>query len=101
MLSGLFLAEMSLDRLLAVTFPMKVSSLCTTARAKVIVLVTSAIILVANIHLFYVMKYVFDRNTGKLILDMKDGVSGITRSSLKSHRFSDPRNTVSMKTLFK
>jgi hypothetical protein len=27
------------------------------------------------------------------------GVIGITRSSLKSHRFSDQRNSVSMKTL--
>jgi hypothetical protein len=28
-------------------------------------------------------------------------IIGITRSPLKSHRFSDPRNGVSMKTLFR
>jgi hypothetical protein len=60
MLSGMFLAEMSLDRMFAVRFPMKAASLCSTTRAKVTVAITTLLIVPLNLHLFFVLKYVRD-----------------------------------------
>jgi hypothetical protein len=65
MLSGLFLAEMSLDRMLAVRFPMKAASLCSTTRAKVTVVLTTVVIVAINVHLMFALKYVSDPILGK------------------------------------
>ncbi|XP_064624468.1 galanin receptor type 2-like [Lineus longissimus] len=63
-LSSIFLSAMSLDRLLAVRFPMKATTLCTAARAKVAVIVASLSVLAINIHLFYVVQYFWDPQLG-------------------------------------
>jgi hypothetical protein len=65
MLSGLFLAEMSLDRMLAVRFPMKAASLCSTTRAKITVILTTIVIVALNVHLMFALKYVRDPVLGK------------------------------------
>ncbi|XP_064620959.1 growth hormone secretagogue receptor type 1-like [Lineus longissimus] len=64
MLSGLFLAEMSIDRLIAVRVPMAASRLCTTKRAKVTVIISSLIIGTANLHVLYIYRYIRDPETG-------------------------------------
>ncbi|XP_064635624.1 growth hormone secretagogue receptor type 1-like [Lineus longissimus] len=68
MLSGLFLAEMSIDRLIAVRFPMTAPSICTTSRAKKTVVISAMIITVLNSHIFFVYSYVKDQNTGVEVL---------------------------------
>jgi hypothetical protein len=56
-LSGLFLAEMSLDRLIAIRFPATAVKYCTTSRAWKTVLVTSILIALLNANLFYTYRY--------------------------------------------
>jgi hypothetical protein len=65
MLSGLFLAEMSIDRLIAVRFPMSAPRLCTTSRAKKIVAVTTVVFTVLNLNTFFTHEYVKNKETGK------------------------------------
>jgi hypothetical protein len=65
MLSGLFLAEMSVDRLIAVRFPLAAPSICTTSRAKKTVVISAVTITVLNLHIFFVYNYVKDPNTGE------------------------------------
>ncbi|XP_064628955.1 growth hormone secretagogue receptor type 1-like [Lineus longissimus] len=66
-LSGLFLSGMSVDRFVAVRFPMAAKGLCTPRRAK---LTISAMILlmVINVHLFFVYKYVEYPSSGVRML---------------------------------
>jgi hypothetical protein len=74
MLSGLFLAAMSIDRLLAVRFPMAAVRLCTTKRAKITVVTTKRAkitvvvitipIVAINLHTFFVMEYIEDLEAG-------------------------------------
>jgi hypothetical protein len=64
MISGLFLAGMSVDRLIAVRFPMAAARLCTTKRAKVTVISTTVSIGIVNIQRFYVFEYMEDLETG-------------------------------------
>ncbi|XP_064640810.1 proteinase-activated receptor 1-like isoform X2 [Lineus longissimus] len=64
MLSGLFLAEMSVDRMLAVKYPMAASRLCTTKRAKIFVIVTTLVILTLNLYLLYIGKATHDPALG-------------------------------------
>jgi hypothetical protein len=54
MLSGLYLAEMSVDRMLAVKYPMAATRLCTTKRAKVVVGVSTITVLIVNLYLLYI-----------------------------------------------
>ncbi|XP_064622786.1 C-C chemokine receptor type 3-like [Lineus longissimus] len=54
--SGLFLAEMSIDRAIAVTFPMKAASICTASRALKVTVVTCVIQLTFNIQAFFSYK---------------------------------------------
>jgi hypothetical protein len=63
-LSGLFLAGMSVDRLIAVRFPMDAQRLCTTSRARTTILVLSVLISVLNGHIFFVMQYFKDKELG-------------------------------------
>jgi hypothetical protein len=64
-LSGLFLAEMSIDRLIAVRYPLKAVTLCTRERAKKICLITGVLIVIAELHFFLSFKYFEDPHTGK------------------------------------
>ncbi|XP_064643680.1 uncharacterized protein LOC135497750 isoform X2 [Lineus longissimus] len=74
MLSGLFLAEMSVDRLIAVAFPMAATRLCTNKRAYITVGVTTAIIAPLNINIFYTYQHYEDKDTGleTLITDFEN-----------------------------
>jgi hypothetical protein len=65
MLSGLFLAAMSVDRLIAVRFPMKAPTLCTAGKAKKTVFAFSLLITTLNLHIFYVLHYIVDRELGR------------------------------------
>ncbi|XP_064625978.1 G-protein coupled estrogen receptor 1-like isoform X1 [Lineus longissimus] len=56
MISGFFLVWMSIDRLVAVRFPMLAPSICSTFRAKVTCVVTAALTMVCNLHLFFIYK---------------------------------------------
>jgi hypothetical protein len=64
-LSGLFLAEMSLDRLIAVRFPMVAVRYCTTSRAWKTVIVTGFVIALMNANVFYTYRYHRDDVLGK------------------------------------
>jgi hypothetical protein len=64
-ISGLYLAAMSIDRLIAVRFPMAAIRLCTTKRANVTVLLITFSILAINTNIFFVFKYVEDIESGK------------------------------------
>jgi hypothetical protein len=66
MLSGLYLAEMSVDRLIAVRFPMAVARLCTTSRAIKTVVITAVLVIIFNLQIPFVMVYVRDPVTGRL-----------------------------------
>jgi hypothetical protein len=64
MSSGLFLAAMSIDRLIAVRFPLAAARVCTTKRAKLTVILTAILIMIFNINVFFVFDYFEDKNTG-------------------------------------
>ncbi|XP_064642970.1 probable G-protein coupled receptor B0563.6 [Lineus longissimus] len=53
MSSGLYLAYMSLDRAIAVTFPLKAKTFCTTSRAKKAVSMTFFIPAILNVNMFF------------------------------------------------
>jgi hypothetical protein len=55
---------MSIDRLIAVMFPMDATRLCTTRRAKIVVIILSFLIVPLNIHIFYMIHYFRDDNLG-------------------------------------
>ncbi|XP_064630979.1 cysteinyl leukotriene receptor 1-like [Lineus longissimus] len=63
-LSGFFLAAMSIDRAVAVRFPMAAPRLCTTSKAKKVVLIGTFIMTAANSNLFYTYEYVKDPISG-------------------------------------
>jgi neuromedin U receptor 2 len=56
MLSGLFLSMMALDRAIAILFPLRAKTLCTTSRAWKAVLGTTLIFCLLNINMFFTMK---------------------------------------------
>jgi hypothetical protein len=64
MLSGLYLSAMSVDRLIAVRFPMAAPGLCNPSRAKKVVAIGSLIVIGANMNLPYTLKYVKHPETG-------------------------------------
>jgi hypothetical protein len=65
MLSGFFLVEMSIDRLIAVRFPMSAPRFCTRSRAIKTVIVTTVLVVIFNLQLPFVLDYVKDSVTGK------------------------------------
>jgi hypothetical protein len=65
MLSGFFLVEMSIDRLIAVRFPMSAPRLCTRSRAIKTVIVTTVLVVIFNLQLPFVLDYVKDPVSGK------------------------------------
>ncbi|XP_064637525.1 cysteinyl leukotriene receptor 1-like [Lineus longissimus] len=64
MLSGFFLTEMSVDRLIAVRFPMATTRLCTASRAVKTVIITTVLVVLYNIQIPFVMAYFRDSETG-------------------------------------
>jgi hypothetical protein len=64
MSSGLFLAAMSIDRLIAVRFPLAAARLCTAKRAKLTVILIPIFIMIFNINIFFVFDYFEDKKTG-------------------------------------
>jgi hypothetical protein len=71
MLSGLFLAGMSVDRLIAVRYPMKAARICTTYRAKVLIILSSIIVMGLNVHVFYIFHYLRDEELGRFVFSFK------------------------------
>jgi predicted secreted protein len=65
-LSGLYLAEMSTDRLIAVRFPMAAPRLCTTSRAHKTVIITTILIAALDLNIFFTYQYIRDPETGKV-----------------------------------
>ncbi|XP_064650033.1 uncharacterized protein LOC135501714 [Lineus longissimus] len=55
-ISGLCLALMSIDRVIAVRFPLRAARLCTTGRAKRAVVISYTAIMTVNLHIFVVYK---------------------------------------------
>jgi hypothetical protein len=56
---------MSVDRLLAVRFPLTSQRLCTSSRAKKAIVVATIVIAIINIHIFFAYKYIMDAATGR------------------------------------
>jgi hypothetical protein len=73
MQSGFFQAAMSVDRLLAVRWPMAAPRLCSTARAKKIVIVTFVVTTIVNINYFFTVQYIQDPVTGNCLLQTSGG----------------------------
>jgi hypothetical protein len=63
-LSGFYLAEMTIDRLIVVRFPMAAPKLCTQRRALITIVTTS--ILVCGFHVYFFFTYKYD-NVGKIL----------------------------------
>jgi hypothetical protein len=64
-LSGFYLAEMTIDRLIVVRFPMAAPRFCTTQRAVRTIVATFALILSLNLYVLFTFKYVHNEETGK------------------------------------
>jgi hypothetical protein len=65
-LSGFYLAEMTVDRLIVVRFPMAAPRLCTTRRACVTITVTFILICGLHLYIFFTFRYVQNEETGKI-----------------------------------
>ena len=63
-LSGFFLSEMSIDRLLAVRYPMSAKIRCTTGRATKTIILTVAVLCLLNTHIFVFYTYEKNLQTG-------------------------------------
>jgi hypothetical protein len=57
-LSGFYLAEMTVDRLIIVRFPMSAPRLCASRRARVTMAVTFCLICGLNVYIFFTYKKV-------------------------------------------
>ncbi|XP_064643084.1 thyrotropin-releasing hormone receptor-like [Lineus longissimus] len=68
MLSGFFLAQMSIDRLIAVRFPLAAPGLCTTPRAIKTVVITTVLVVIFNLYVPFVVVYYKNPITGAEIL---------------------------------
>jgi hypothetical protein len=64
-MSGLFLTGMSIDRLIAVRFPMSAPILCNASRTKKVVVISTVIITILNLNTFFTHEYDRDKDTGK------------------------------------
>jgi hypothetical protein len=65
MLSGFYLTAMSVDRALAIRFPMAATRLCTRDMAVKIVLIGTVLLTAANVNLFVTIQYIKDEVTGR------------------------------------
>jgi hypothetical protein len=66
--SGFFLMEMSIDRLIVVRFPMAAGRICTTARAKLTIIVTLVLVFGFGSNFLFIYDYNYDPVTGKYFL---------------------------------
>jgi hypothetical protein len=66
-LSGFYLAEMTIDRLIVVRFPMAAPRLCTTRRAVITIVVTFILVCGLNLYIFFTYRYVRDEETGETL----------------------------------
>ncbi|XP_064635040.1 uncharacterized protein LOC135492468 [Lineus longissimus] len=64
MSSGLILAFMSVDRFIAIRFPMAAKRICTPAKAKVTIVTTAVIVITLNVSTFFVHTYTKDEASG-------------------------------------
>ncbi|XP_064636459.1 C-C chemokine receptor type 7-like [Lineus longissimus] len=64
MISGYVLAVMSIDRLIAVRFPMAARRICTISRAKKVTIGGFVVIAILNLNTFYTFKFVDNEVTG-------------------------------------
>ncbi|XP_064627969.1 growth hormone secretagogue receptor type 1-like [Lineus longissimus] len=64
MLSCLYLAEMSIDRVLAIRFPMVAMRLCSANRTRKVVAVTAVVFSLLNLNTFFTHQYVRDQEKG-------------------------------------
>ena len=64
-LSGFLLAEMTVDRLIVVRFPMAAPTMCTTHRARITIAVTATVICGLNLYIFFTYKYATEK-TGEV-----------------------------------
>jgi hypothetical protein len=65
-LSGFYLMEMSMDRLIAVRFPMSAKVRCTTTKATRAIIITLVVVAVVNVHILLTFTYdkdQFERGT--------------------------------------
>ncbi|XP_064622981.1 FMRFamide receptor-like [Lineus longissimus] len=62
-LSGFFLMEMTIDRLIVVRYPMAAARLCTSKRARWTVLITTGVIMALNANMIWIFKYQYDPET--------------------------------------
>jgi hypothetical protein len=69
--------EMTIDRLLAVRYPMAAVRICTTKRAKWTIFVTIFATFALNSHVLFIYKYQYNPGSGK-------SVGNIQRYSVKS-----------------
>jgi hypothetical protein len=65
MISGFYLTTMSIDRLLAVRFPMAASRICTPGRAKRVIAIGTFLIIGVNVNLLFTLHYVKEPATGR------------------------------------
>ena len=68
MLSSLFLSQMSVDRLLAVRYPLKTAQFCTVRKAKTTILITAVAIAGLNTNMFFSYRYFIDDKGMVLLL---------------------------------
>jgi hypothetical protein len=65
MASGLVLAEMSVDRFIAIRYPMIAKRICTVTKAQIIVAITTLLVVAANISTFFCHTLITDDSSGK------------------------------------
>ncbi|XP_064637901.1 nociceptin receptor-like [Lineus longissimus] len=65
-LSGFFLAEMTVDRLIVVRFPMAAPRLCRTRRACMTIAVTFVLVCSFHVYMFFAYRYVRNEETAEI-----------------------------------
>jgi hypothetical protein len=63
-LSGFYLMWMSMDRLMAVRFPMSAKTKCTTTKAMRAIIISLVVVAVLNVHILLTYEYQGDEETG-------------------------------------
>ncbi|XP_064637312.1 cysteinyl leukotriene receptor 1-like [Lineus longissimus] len=71
-MSGFFLAEMTIDRLIVVRFPLAAPRLCTTRRACISIAITFVLISGLSSYIMFKFKYFYNEETGTGVLRMSD-----------------------------
>jgi hypothetical protein len=66
MVSGLTLAEMSVDRFIAIRYPMAAQRICTTTKAKTTIIITAVVFTAVNVSAFFCHVRITDEVSGKM-----------------------------------